>query len=318
MPVAACSLSGLDALARHHWSWISESFLHVSLLEEWGERALSGRIADQYESEIPRAFRLIELMLESKSRITLGGEGARRGSDLPEPGRSVSLMAARELFVMRSADDHLRSMAEEYDGEDRGEVAEILNEAIANRAEYVAWLAERTETWADASPRLCRISDDPAWLPLSRLLLQLLDAIDETSVHMLVLRHAKQMDEAEQNLQGSYEYMLLAVEIARYFGRQEWAIDFHDKAMAGEISRSRIGSTVSQVRRINRERRTDLKGLAARMIEPGSSDSDVFRGDSEALALMQDLARRISTMSDSVRVSGSTMEAMMGRYLYSR
>ena len=317
MPVAALSLNGIDALARHHWSWIGESFLHVSILQEWGERTLSERISDQYSSEIPRAFRMINLMLESRSRITLCDEDAfRERAYLPDPGRSVRLMAKRELLVMQGFDSRLRSMSEEYGHGNRGEIAEILSEAIASRSEYMAWLRDRIESLTEASERLCRVPDDLAWKPLNSFLIQLMHAIDETSIHMLVLRHQNQLGEAERSWQHSYEYMLLAVEIARFLGRREWALDLSDKTMIDQIRRPRIGETIPEILQISRERQSDLEAFAKYVTDQRYSGPDIARGDSETEALIQKLASRVSTFSNRARVSGPSMEAMLDRYRY--
>ena len=91
------------------------------------------------------------------------------------------------------------------------------------------------------------------------LVLQLLYGIDETSVHMLVLRHENQGDEAERNWQRSYGYMLLAFRIVRYFASRQWAIDFGNWARVEAVNSPRIGSTLPQVRQINQERYMSLK-----------------------------------------------------------
>ena len=312
------SLAGLGALARHHWSWISESFLHVSILEEWGEQTLSGRITAQYSSEIPRAFRLIELLLESKSRIDLGFRDPRLESCLLEPGRSVRTMAARELSMMRVFDARLETLSREYSRDGREDVAGILDEAIASRNEYRIWLVEWLESLTEADQRLCLIPDDPAWLPLNRLLLQLLDAIDETSIHMLVLGNANQVEKAEQSWQRSYEYMLLAVEIVRYLASRDWAIDFRNRAVLEEIDSPRIGATASQAQQINQWRESSLKRSVGAVAGSDSSGRNGSPEDSGAGAFLREIARRIGALPDPAPGSGPAMRSIMERYRYSR
>ena len=318
MSVSADRLRGLDALARHHWSWISESFLHVSILEEWGERTLSGRIAEQYSSEIPRAFRLIELILESKNGIDLGFRTPRLEPYRLDPGRSLGAMAARELSMMRGFDQRLKTLCQEYAREGREDVVKVLDEAIASRNEYMIWLADRMESLTEASQRICRIPDDPAWTPLNRLLLQLVDAIDETSIHMLVLGSENQVEKAEQSWQRSYEYMLLAVEMVRYLASRDWAIDFRNKAVTEEVDSPRIGATVRQARQINRARELSLKMSASELTGSDSLGSDGIPGDSGAGAFLLEMARRIGALSDRVSGSGPAMGSVMEQYHYSR
>lgn len=318
MSAPAVSSAGLDALARHHWSWISESFLHVSILEEWGEQTLSGRITAQYSSEIPRAFRLIELLLESKSRIDLGFRDPRLESCLLEPGRSVRAMAARELSMMQIFDARLETLSREYSREGREDVSGILDEAIASRSEYGVWLVEWMEALTEADQRLCLVPDDPAWLPLNRLLLQLLDAIDETSIHMLVLGNENQVETSEQSWQSSYGYMLLAVEIVRYLASRDWAIDFRNKAVFENTDPPRIGTTARQAQQINRWRESSLKGSAGAVTGSDSSGLSGSSGDSGAGSFLLEIARRIATLPDPAPGSGPSMGSMMERYRYSR
>ena len=317
MGSSAHNPSALDSLVRHYWSWISESFLHVSALEEWGEKALSERISKQYESEIPRAFRLIELMLESKTPIALGYGHEDRQYGLPDPARSVREMAGRELAVMQGFAPQLAAMNQKHVGIPLAELSRILDEATASREQYMAWLMEQKDGLTEQAGRLCRTSNEPGWLPLNRLLLQLIDAIDETSIHMLVLRHVGRADEAEWSWQRSYEYMLLAYKIARYLASREWAIDFHAEAVVGDRAGPRIGVTASQAQDVNRAREVALKGFVSRFTEAGSSEDGAFEEASSSGSLLSEIASRIVSLSDDGPVSGPSMRAVMERYIES-
>ena len=309
-------LAGLDALARHHWSWISESFLHVSILEEWGERRLSERISDEYSREIPRAFRLIGLMLASNHQIRFSSGVEAAGPSLPHPGGSVQQMAARELSMMRGFDRPLRSIQQEWGKESGSEAAEIVEEAVLSRARYTHWLEDKMAGLDDMSGKLCRNPDDPSWGALNAMLLQLIYGIDETSVHMLLFWHENQTDEAEWSWRRSYGYMLLAFKIARYLASREWAIDFRSGAAVGGVGLPRVGVTSSEVRQIDQDRYISLKSWAGQIAHADQSASDRLQREPAIDALMEQLLARLSELSNPERVSAPNLAGMMERYRY--
>lgn len=317
MAVGEYTIAGLDALARHHWSWISESFIHVLTLQEWGENTLSGRITDQYSSEIPRAFRLIELMLESKIRITLRDEEAQDRTQWPEPARSVSGVYERELALVKSFESRLQGMSERFAEEGFNQAARLASEAVASRKTYSDWLVEQETTITEASERICRIPEDAdaAWKMFGRALAHLLSAIDETTIHMLVLRHENQLHEAEKSWQASYHYMLIASDIIRFLARREWAVSFTREGLIEDIAPPCIGTTVSEACEKNRERRLYLNDFSTEVDFGLSSAKGVSEMDTEAQAMLQEVARRISSSSSAL--SGPLrFESMMSRFPY--
>ena len=317
LAVEEYTVAGLDALARHHWSWISESFIHVLMLQEWGESTLSARITDQYSSEIPRAFRLIELMLESKIRISLRDEEAQGRPQWPEPARSVSGVYERELASVKSFESRLQGMSDRFTEEGFNQAARLASEAVASRKTYSDWLVDQETTITEASERICRIpeGEDATWKMFGRGLAHLLSAIDETTIHMLVLRYENQIHEAEESWQASYHYMLIANDIIRFLSRREWAVSFAREGLIEDVVPPCIGATVSEACEKNRERRLYLNDFAKEIDFGLSSMKGVSEIDAEAEAMLQEVARRISSSSSSL--SGPLrFESMMGRFPY--
>lgn len=310
---------GLDALARHHWTWISESFVHVLILREWGEQTLSARIDEQYLREVPRAFRTIGIMLESDFRITLGSEGQPYAQQLPDPGRSAVEMRERELSLIQGFEPELKELANRFARGGLDDAAALAKEALSSRREYVHWLSDQQNTLTEATERKCRAPENveakTIWRTLNRLLAHLLATIDETTVHMLVLRHHNQLDEAGRFWQDSYAYMLLATDLIRLFARREWALDLRDESISGDVEPPRIAATSSEIRERNLERHKVLKDVAESAALKTATQPST-RSDPEVVALSRAIAERVARAPGSTKPTDPRFETMLGRHRY--
>ena len=189
-------------------------------------------------------------------------------------------------------------------------------ERIEARAESAEEHLQVVAGLDDMSGKLCRNPDDPSWVALNAMLLQLIYGIDETSVHMLLFWHENQTDEAEWSWRRSYGYMLLAFKIARYLASREWAIDFRSGAAVGGVGLPRVGVTSSEVRQIDQDRYISLKSWAGQIAHADQSASDRLQREPAIDALMEQLLARLSELSNPERVSAPNLAGMMERYRY--
>ncbi len=229
----------LNAMARHHFRWICESFVHVLILREWQEPGTFERIDDEYEREVPRCFRIVERILElGASPMPKIGSSAY-AQHLPAPGRSVAEMIGREHATMTSFGDALDASIESLAnaGEDVG--AAIASEAKSNRAAYLAWLAEAGATISQKNRE--RTLSAPAeashasWIAMNRLYAQLQSAVEESCVQMLLLRQAGQAEVADRTWRDSFAYMLYAGDVVRVFAQRDWKFDLANPEVYGEV-----------------------------------------------------------------------------------
>jgi bacterioferritin (cytochrome b1) len=122
-------VSELDAMARHHFSWITKSFVHVLILQEWGAREISTRIGEEYEREIPRCFRIVERILELGGCPSLEAGREAYVRHLPTAGRTVAKMLERERAMIEGFNDALDRSEELLAGIGEDEGSAIAKEA---------------------------------------------------------------------------------------------------------------------------------------------------------------------------------------------
>jgi bacterioferritin (cytochrome b1) len=257
----------LNAMARHHFRWICESFVHVLILREWQEPGVSERIDDEYEREVPRCFRIVERILElGASPMPKIGSSAY-AQHLPAPGRTVAEMIERERDTMTGFDDALdtsiASLANA--GDDVG--AAIANEAKSNRAAYLAWLAEAGATISERNRErtlaAAAEASHASWIALNRLYAQLQSAVEEGCVQMLLLRQAGQAEAADHVWRDSFAYMLYAGDVVRVFAHRDWAFDLADPEVSGDVMEPEPGHSAEGALESERTRLRDLADHAS-------------------------------------------------------
>ena len=279
-PQTSAVLRALDALARHHMSWICESFVHVLTLREWGERKLSARIDEEYLREVPRAFRIIELILELGGRVGLERERRDYVHYLPRPGHSVARMRARERSSMQEFDARLREAGEVLASSSQPVAAALVEEAGSSRAKYIAWMSGDQNAAAGEPPgrTLAPAIDSaaPGWRALCRLYGHLNAAIEETCVQMLVLRHANRSSDADAVWRDSYAYMHFAADLVRLFARRDWALKLTPADVSAEVE-APAEATADGVSESLRKRQTSMLETATSIaaIAPDTGDHEL-------------------------------------------
>ena len=317
-PRVDAALRALDAVARHHMSWICESFVHVLTLREWGERKLSDRINDEYLREVPRAFRTIELILELGGRVELERGCRAYVHDLPSAGRTVAEMRDRERASMEGFDARLREAGVVLAGSGQQAAAALAEEARSSREKYVAWLSNASD--ADAGESCARSlasvtsSAAPVWRALSRLYAHLNPAIEETCVQMFVLRHANRSNDAELVWGDSYAYMLFAADLVRLFARRGRALELTPADVSADVE-APIGRAPDDVSDDRRKRQTSLSETAT-SIAAIVADT----GDPEAEAIPQlvgdYVAARLAGRECESPAPTPSFEAMLASHSY--
>jgi bacterioferritin (cytochrome b1) len=317
-PRVDAALRALDAVARHHMSWICESFVHVLTLREWGERKFSARIDDEYLREVPRVFRAIELILELGGCVDL--EKGRRAyvHYLPSAGRTVAEMRDRERASMEGFDARLRKVGEVLASSGQPAAAALVEEARSSRAKYIAWLSENQDTAAGEScaRSLAFVTGSaaPVWRALNRLYAHLNPAIEETCVQMLVLRHANRPSDAELVWRDSYAYMLFAADLMRLFARRGWALELTSADVSADVE-APIGGAPDDVFDNRRKRQTSLQKFA-KSIAAIAADTD----DPEAETIPRGLGDYVAALLEGRMAQppapGPRFEAMLADHSY--
>jgi hypothetical protein len=282
-PQLAAALRVLDAVARHHMSWICESFVHVLTLREWGERQLSSRIDEEYLREVPRAFRILELILERGGCVSLERDRQSYVHYLPTAGRNVAAMRDRERESMQGFDARLREAGEVLVRSGQQPAAAVIEEARSSRAKYIAWLSDVPDAAADKPPArsLAAVTSSavPVWRALSRLYAHLNAAIEETCVQMIVLRHANRSDAAERVWRDSYAYMLFAGDLVRLFARRDWSLELTPAEVSENVEAPAAGAA-DDVSEHRRNRQTSLletaKSIAAIVAGPDDPEANAI------------------------------------------
>ena len=256
----------LDAMARHHFNWITESFVHVLILQVWGEREIATRIDDEYEREVPRCFRIVERIYERGGCPSL--EAGRKAyiHHLPAAGRTVAKMLERERAMIEGFNDALDRSAERLAGAGEDEGSAIAREARSSRSNYLDWLS-RAENSISAENRertLCSVTDasNPHWIALNRLYAHLQPAVEETCVHMLLLRRMGHSEASDQAWRDSYAYMLYAADIVRLFGRCNWALELASPEVSGDVREPAIADSAEGALESEQNRLADLAEAA--------------------------------------------------------
>ena len=260
------AVSVLDVMSRHHFSWISESFVHVLILREWGEREISKRIDEEYKREVPRCFRIVERILELGGRPSLEAEREAYVRHLPTAGRTVAGMIERERTMIGSFNAALDNSIESLSNAGEAAGAAIAKEARSNRAIYLDWIARAADAsnLRNSERKLRSVSNGsrPHWIALSRLYAHLQPAVEESCVHMLLLRHEGHTEASEQTWRDSYAYMLQAAEIVRLFARRNWALELTNPEVSGDVEEPAIAHSAQRALESHRNRLTDLAEVA--------------------------------------------------------
>jgi bacterioferritin (cytochrome b1) len=297
-------------------SWISESFVHVLTLREWGERKLSDRIDEEYFREVPRAFRAIEQILELGGQVELERGRHAYLHDLPQAGNTIAGMCDREIASMESFDARLREAGALLASSGPAAAAALVEEAGSSRAKYTEWLSDFQD--ADAGELGARSlaavtgSAEPVWRALNRLYAHLNPAIEETCVQMFVLRRANRSDDAELVWQDSYAYMIFAAELVRLFARRDWALELASAEVSADVEAPSGGESDP----VAKSRQQGLLETAASVAAIASD-----RGDREAEAIPRNLndyvAARLAGQPGKTPAPTPSFETMLAKHTYS-
>jgi len=112
------------------------------------------------------------------------------------------------------------------------------------------------------------------WNCLLRLYVQLSPAIEETVVHMLLLRRAGQLEAARETWRDSWAYMLYAAEVVRLLARRGWAMDFRSPAALRDLAPPVVAATASQAIQSNQRRRETLANALVELVAALAESAD--------------------------------------------
>ena len=318
-PQVGAALRALDAVARHHMSWICESFVHVLTLREWGERKLSARINEEYLREVPRLFRTLELILELGGCVNLERGCRAYVHYLPRAGRTVAEMRDRERASMEGFDARLREAGVALAGSGQQAAAAVAEEARSSRAKYIAWLSDVHDAAAgESSARsLASVTSSaaPVWRALNRLYAHLNPAIEETCVQMFVLRHADRSSDAELVWRDSYAYMLFAADLVRLFARRGWALELTATDVSADVE-APAGGVPDDASESQRKRQTSLLETAT-SIAAIVADTDDHETEAVPRGVGDYVAARLAGRMGQPPAPAPSFEAMLASHTYS-
>lgn len=242
---------------------VKQHFIHLLILEAWGDEETAQGIAAVDRVDLPNALRLVDFMVSRDDPPDLRGDDPSQAALMPEPGSSYAALFAAERSLETRLTRALRAGEETVAASGVGAAMPLISEPLSARGPYQRWLESRSAEGraTTPSPRALR---GGAGASLDALFAHLLVIIEQGLVHSFVHWHRGRAAQADAAWEVSGAAMMQAAAITKLLAARRLAPKPAAAARAGEVPSPCIGRGSPEAARLDRRLFERCRALAER------------------------------------------------------
>jgi bacterioferritin (cytochrome b1) len=235
-------LQALNSILRVQMMAVKQHFIHVLILEAWGDAETAAGITAIDSIDLPNAMRIVDFIASEHAVPELSGDRQSLVRNMPVAGATYEGIFAAARAAERRLIDVLKTSQRTLSTLEAHDKAHLVREPLAARESYQQWMARQAAKGLASGSSSLRLSQSEL-LTLNALFAHLMVVIEQGIVHSFVHLHSGQEEFARMAWEISGAAMMQAADITKLLAQSHAAPPVGEAVLAGMVALPRVGST---------------------------------------------------------------------------